>query len=413
MKSTDVVISGAGQAGLVMANLLAKAGFDIIVIDPHLETPATNRTAAIMNQGIEVLNHLGCWQNIAPHATRMEALKIIDKTQHPRIEAAFPSRDLGLKQFGFNTPLHILHKELRRLAHNYKNISFYETVIDHITADKNKISISLQNKQNITAKLLIAADGRQSRVRELSHIPLWRHDYHQTALTGYVEHTQNHHHISTELHYPGGPFTLVPLNEKKSSFVWLEKSPDAHEILKLPKTQFLQALQRKSDDVLGRLHLMDGPQSWPIIAQYTKKLTAPRTALIAEAAHVLTPLGAQGLNLSLRDVTNLYDMIVAAARAGQDIGHNAVLQKYAQQRTQDISPRLLGTHLLSQALVHDHLILHDMRRIGLQMVRDIPALKNFLMRQGLSPDFSLAYTLSDALTVRANVTTSTRATPIA
>jgi 2-octaprenyl-6-methoxyphenol hydroxylase len=409
MKAIDVVISGAGQAGLTLACLLAQAGFNIAVIDPKLRTHTTNRTAAIMNHGVDLLTRIGCWDDVARYTTRMEALRILDYTQPTPITANFPSSDLGIDQFGFNTPLEKLHTSLWKTLRTFKNVICFETSIKRITEGTSSLTLHLENKKEIVTKILIGADGRASRVRELWRIPVWEHDYQQTALTGYITHSKDHECASTEIHYNGGPFTLVPLNGNTSSFVWLERTSDAQDLLRLNRAQFLHALQNKSKDILGKLELSDGPQSWPIIAQRAKTLIAPRTALIAEAAHVLTPLGAQGLNLSLRDVEVLFDLILTAAKTGQDIGGSSVLKSYESSRKRDINPRLFGTHGLSRALVHDNPILHDMRRIGLEVVKNLTPLKLFLMRQGLSPD----YIASKDFTTRATVTTSTRKTPAA
>lgn len=387
-----VLICGAGVPGLTLALLLADAGIDVAVIDPAPEkallgnAPDT-RTVALMKGSIGLLQRTGAWDSCAAGGGVMEALKIIDDsglTREP-VEAAFHASDVGQDIFGINMPNNLLRAALAGKALKTNNIRLLpETKFVSHEADDFGATATTSGG-DIRAKIIIGADGRGSAVRACAGIDVWEHDYGQSAITCLIRHSRHHNNISTEFHRPSGPFALVPLPGNVSSVVWVDKTDAVEELLKLDKKTFVRALQERTNDLLGTIELALGPQSFPLKALKAKKLTAKRIALIAEAAHVLHPLTAQGLNLSLRDVAALTDILIDSARLGLDIGGGAVLARYETARRADVSLRVHGTDILNRLISHDRTPLHALRRAGLKAVDNVSFLKEFVMQQGMAP----------------------------
>lgn len=389
-KTHDVLISGGGVPGLALAALLGDLGLDVVIIDPHPPVAVDavkpdGRTAALMAGSVNILKAAGIWDDLKSHGAPLETLRIIESKS---ARADFRAGDIDLPWFGINMPNGIQRAVLAAQVARNKNIIFLSpSALDDFTIDDVGVSATLTNGETIRARLLVGADGRDSAVRERCGIPVWTRDYGQKAITCLIDHSKPHQNISTEFHRPGGPFTIVPLPGNSSSIVWVEYADDADAFLKLRRPDFEQALQDRTDGLVGKIHLATPPQSWPLKALRSKALTAPHVALIAEAAHVLHPLGAQGLNLSLRDAATLAEEIADAARRGQDIGSAAVLRRYEFRRRADIFTRLLGTDSLNRMVSNDVSLLRALRGVGLKTIDAIEPLRRFAMHEGVVPGY--------------------------
>ena len=391
--SHDVIISGGGTPGLTLSLLLAQAGMDVALIDPSplssfKITKADGRTSALMQSSIRTLTRAGAWDICAPHGAPLEILRIIDDStggKRQQIETDFPSRDIGLEYFGVNMPNNILRAILAMAAVKAKNITLYDGLsLKKFETDDFGVTIMLSNGKNIRGSVLIGADGRHSPVRETAGIPCWQHEYGQTAITCLIEHSGSHDNISTEFHRPGGPFTLVPMPGNVSSVVWVEKTDDADAFMRMNKPSFVQSLQDRTCNRLGKIKIASDPQACPLTALRAQNMVAKRVALIAESAHVLSPLGAQGLNLSLRDAASLADILIEAAQTGLDIGSQAVLKRYERQRRADVFLRSAGTDGLTRFVSHNNRPVHELRRAGLKTISMIEPLRLFAMQQGMA-----------------------------
>ncbi len=389
----DVLISGGGTPGLALALLLARAGLQVGVIDPaplsqFKRGKAEGRTAALMQSAIHTLARTGVWEEALGHGAPLRTLRIIDDStggKKSQIETDFPAADINLEYFGINMPNNILRTLLAHAAHAHTNITLHDELsLSDFTADDFGVTAALSNGKMVRARLLAGADGRHSLVRTQSGIGAWQHDYGQKAMTCLIDHTGAHDDISTEFHRPGGPFTLVPLPGHTSSVVWVEKDEDADHFMRLSKGDFTQALQDRTCGRLGKITLRTDPQSCPLMGLRAHQLVGKRVALLAEAAHVLSPLGAQGLNLSLRDVECLADSLIQAAQTGMDIGAQSVLQSYERARRADIFLRSLGTDGLTRFVSHSSRPLHEVRRAGLRTLSMIEPLRLFAMQQGMA-----------------------------
>ncbi len=391
--SHDVIISGGGAPGLTLALLLAQAGLKIALIDPAPLSSfkvgaAEGRTSALMQSALHTLKKAKVWDECAKHGATLEILRIIDDStggKRQQIETDFPAQDIGLPYFGINMPNNILRAVLAQHAAKNKNITLCDALsLKDFTVDDFGVTATLSNGEHLRGRLLVGADGRHSLVREISGIKIWQHDYGQTAMTCLISHSGSHENISTEFHRPGGPFTLVPMPNKQSSVVWVEKSPDADEFMRINKQAFEQALQDRTCNRLGQIKLISNPQSCPLTALRANDLIAKRVALMAEAAHVLSPLGAQGLNLSLRDADCLAQTVIEAAQTGLDIGTQSVLKSYENQRRADVFLRSTGTDGLTRFVSHNIRPVHEIRRAGLRTLSIIEPLRLFAMQQGMA-----------------------------
>ena len=414
MKSTDVLISGGGIPGLTLGLLLARAGLDVTLCDPSALIAPENvnlsgRTIALMEGSLDVLDQAGLLEKVEALSEDLKILSIVDGD----VRADFRSGDIGLSRFGQNIQNTLLQAHAAEAFSKAKNARLIQTTLSDFDVSPSGVTAKLANGEIIHAKLLVGADGRMSTVRTKSHIDIREHDYEQYALTGVVKHTKPHHQNSVEFHYSGGPFTVVPMKDQMCSFVWMEKSDDAKRIAALSRSEIEAVFQERSTGILGDIALATDVKSFPIRIQKANKLTAPRVALIAEAAHVLSPIGAQGMNLSLRDVSSLAHVIIKQARVGLDIGSSAALDAYEADRALDIAIRVAGTDALNRSVMTQSTLIGMLKKLGFRAASNLPPLKAILTRQALAPQFSLVQDILSGLETRATVKTSTRPAPAA
>lgn len=387
----DVLIAGAGPAGLIAACAFATEGHTVLLIDPAAPVTAESdpgadmRSTAFLTPSLGVLKAAGLWQRLGPSAMPLQVMRIIDaggREPLPRLTAAFDAAEIGPEPFGWNVPNWLIRREAMARLAELSNVTFRAGVaLTGLTLRDDAAMATLSDGSHVAARLLIGADGRASRVRELAGIGtrVWR--YGQKALAFAVTHERPHGNVSTEIHRAGGPFTLVPLPDRDgrpaSAVVWLERGPEVLRLAALPQAEFAAALNARSTGVLGRLTPVTRPQVWPIISQLADRFTAPRMALIAEAAHVVPPIGAQGLNMSLADLGELLDV----SRA--DLGGRAGLLAFDRRRRPEALARLLGIDALNRASMAGARPLRDLRAAGLGLLHGLAPVRRLAMRAGL------------------------------
>jgi 2-octaprenyl-6-methoxyphenol hydroxylase len=389
---TDILIIGGGAPGLALAALLAPLGLDVAVVDAAPFTGLRDvkqdaRTAALMQGSVRILRAAGAWDACAPHGADLRTLRIVDENgrRGAAVTADFRASEIGLDAFAVNMPNAILRAALCDRARAIKNITLLPgRRLADFTAG-TRVCATLDDGTTIDAALIVGADGRESTVRAIAGIDSRTQEFGQSAITCLIEHNRPHDNISTEFHRPSGPFTLVPLPGKTSSVVWVEHTADADALMTVSRPSFMQALQDRTRDALGAVRMVAGPSCWPLIGLRAVRLTAPRVALIAEAAHVLHPLGAQGLNLSLRDTAALAETIADAARLGLDIGSSVTLAAYEKRRVADVDGRVYGTEGFNSIVSNNKSAIHGLRRAGLRLVSGIGPLRTLAMQQGLAP----------------------------
>ena len=393
-ETTDILISGGGVAGLTAAAAFGSAGFRVVCVDPappvteEAEAGADLRTTAFLQPARRVLEAAGIWPRIAPRGAALRIMRIVDaggEAPEPRIVTDFDAAEIGEEPFGWNFPNWLLRREsVARLA-ELPNVDFRPgTATRSVLTREAEARVTLSDGAQVSARLLIAADGRASPVREAVGIGVTTMRYGQKALAFAVTHPVPHHDVSTEIHRSGGPFTLVPLPDRgglpSSAVVWMERGPEALRLAALPVAAFEAEMLARSAGLLGPLTLVTGRSVWPIVSQIADRFDGERTALLAEAAHVVPPIGAQGLNMSLADLACLLDLATAAP---DGLGERAMLAAYHRRRWPEVKARVMGIDLLNRTSMLAARPLRDLRAGLLNALYSVAPVRQTLMRAGL------------------------------
>ncbi|MCF8511970.1 MAG: UbiH/UbiF family hydroxylase [Rhodobacteraceae bacterium] len=390
----DVLVSGGGVAGLTAAAAFASAGFSVICTDPappiteRNAAGADHRSTAFLHPSIPVLQAAGLWARLAPYAAPLQIMRIIDAggaTPEPRLIKDFDAAEISDQPFGWNLPNWLLRREMVARLAELPNVTFLPgTATARLTLRDAEALVSLSNDMQLSARLIVAADGRDSTVRQQAGIGVKTTRYGQKALAFATTHPTPHGNISTEIHRSGGPFTLVPLpdfeGQPSSAIVWMETGPEVARLAALPVPDFEAAMNARSCGILGPLTLRSTRTVWPIITQLADRMTASRVALIAEAAHVMPPIGAQGLNMSLADLSALLDLAIATP-AG--IGTPAMLAAFERKRHVEIKARLAGIDMLNRSSMLQEPFLRDLRAGALNGLYSLAPVRKTLMKAGL------------------------------
>ena len=391
---TDIFVSGGGIAGLAAGIALAKGGFRVTLADPsppaHDADDAGSdlRSTAFLKPARDLLAEAGLWARLEGSAMPLEALRVIDLNGEPPqivTERTFQSADLSEAAFGWNLPNWLTRKVLTEAAAETPNLDLrLGTGFARLLTRESEALVTLTDGTRLSARLALAADGRASPLREAAGIDVSTTRYGQKALAFAVSHPLPHDCVSTELYHKGGAFVLVPLPDHDgapaSAVVWMQDGPEATRLADLEAEAFAAAATERCAGVLGPLKLITDRRVWPVVTQTAKALTAERVALIAEAAHVLPPIGAQGLNTSLHDVRALLDAAIAAP---ETIGTRAFLESYAKARAKDVHARANVIDLYNRVCRSDAPPLQAMRSLGLKLVHDVAPLRRSVMRAGM------------------------------
>ena len=388
---TDILISGGGIAGLIAAAAFGAAGHRVICVDPA--PPVTEegaagsdlRTTAFLHPSIRLLERAGLWGRLSPHATPLQVMRIVDAggtEPTARLTRDFDAADISDAPFGWNLPNWLLRREIATRLAEMENVSFRPgTGTAGLTARDSEALVTLSDGSRVTARLVVGADGRNSPVRAALGIGVKTTRYGQKALAFAVTHERPHDNVSTEIHRSGGPFTLVPLPDRdgkpSSAVVWMERGAEVARLMALDPQDFAAELNARSTGILGQLTQATRLSAWPIISQIASRFTGPRTALIAEAAHVVPPIGAQGLNMSLADLSLLVDL------SQEDPGSRASLDAFQRRRWTEARLRIAGIDLLNRASMIEARPLRDLRAAGLGAIYGIAPVRRLMMKAGL------------------------------
>jgi 2-octaprenyl-6-methoxyphenol hydroxylase len=384
--TTEIVIVGGGPAGLTAAIALAQAGVETALV---ARAPSTTdgRTTALLASSVKAFEALGAWGDCAPQAAPLRIIRIVDDTGRliRAPEVRFEAAEIGLPAFGYSIENRILLTVLSARARRLARLLVVEDEAEAVTFAANAVTIRLKGGAVVTARLAIGADGRQSLCRAAAGIESQRSSYPQTALTLNLAHTRPHADTSTEFHTASGPFTLVPLPGQRSSLVFVTGATEAPRLASLPDTALADEVERRSHSILGRVGLESARGIFPLAVQTARRLASRRLVLIGEAAHVMPPIGAQGLNLGLRDAATAAELVVAARRDGRDAGEAGVTDAYEKMRRSDVGSRMVAVDLLNRSLLSDFLPLQGARGLGLYLLDRIGPLRRALMREGVTP----------------------------
>ncbi|MEM6943480.1 MAG: FAD-dependent oxidoreductase [Pseudomonadota bacterium] len=390
---TDILVAGGGIAGLSAAARLASEGLDVTCVEPMAEgeRPEDWRTTAFLMPAVETFRIAGAWTAMQREAEGLWEMRIVNASGTPprvRSEGAFKARDIGEAPFGYNVPNEAARQALSAVLKRGTRSRLLEGVsVEAATRQGAGAIARLSDGRQVSARLVVAADGRDSRLRDAAGIRARRWRYGQRAIVLIVQHTEPHDGVSTEIHRPGGPLVLVPLPDRddhhRSSVVWLDDAERMNRLMALDDEALGNALTADTMGLFGPLTL-EGPRaSWPIVSQLVPKMYGRRMALVGEPAHVLPPTGAQGANMSLADAEALATFVAEAKAAGEDIGSDALLQRYSRRRMPEVTARVLGVDVLNRFVQSHFAPVQFIRRLGLGATTGVPPLKRAVMQIGM------------------------------
>lgn len=386
---SKALVSGGGPAGLSAACLLAQAGIDTICVAPPVfDDP---RTVALMSPSLRLLESIGVWtEDLQQHCAPLKQLHLLDDTGNlvsaPAVR--FSAAEANLEAFGWNIPLAFLVQALRAKATAF-GVRFVDGEVEICETLDANIKARTKSDQIVRASFAVAADGRNSLLRKAAGIAATEWSFDQAALVTRFSHSRNHEYVSTEWHKIGGPFTTVPLPDQRSALVWMDKPAKIEKLMQLSLKDLARDIQLENHGTLGLISDVATPHSFPMRGVKAERFAAKRTFLIGEAAHVFPPVGAQGLNMSLRDAGHLVDLVLAQADPGSD----QAMQAYDALRRPDVLPRQLGISLMNRSLLSDVMLPHLARAAGLAAVSMIPPIRNLAIREGLSPSGGLPFAM--------------------
>jgi 2-octaprenyl-6-methoxyphenol hydroxylase len=385
--NTDVVVVGAGLAGLTAAIALAEAGTSCVLLG---HTSSDNRTTALLSSSVTALDTLGVWLRCRHQAAPLKVMRIVDATGRllRAPETRFVSEEIGLDAFAWNIENQHLTAALAATAQD-RGVRHVTQEARAIEIGEANVRVALAGGDDITARLVIGADGRHSLCRAAAGIETDHHRYPQTAVTFNLAHSRPHRDTSTEFHTEHGPFTLVPLPGRRSSLVWVMDPAEARRVGARDDAELNDEIEQRSHSILGKIVIEPSRGAFPLGMDVAQNFAAHRVALAGEAAHTLPPIGAQGFNLGLRDVATIAELVAAARRDGTDIGESTVTNAYDRQRRADVMARQVAVDLLNRSLLSDFLPVQGARGLGLYLMDHVGPLRRAVMREGVMPTMSM------------------------
>lgn len=383
MQHFEIAVVGGGLAGSVAALALARAGRKVAMIAPS-SAKTDERTTALMDHSIRFLERLGVWEDIAPSAAPLSVMQIVDGTKRllRAPTAQFRAQDVGLYAFGYNIPNRALSETLDAAVAAERNVTNVAQTVEIFDFSAERVMLTLSDGTIASADFVVGADGRQSKARETAGIGVRRWSYPQSAVVLNFAHTLPHGNVSTEVHTENGPFTQVPLPGLRSSLVWVVNPDEARRLVELPTEELSRLVEDRMQSMLGKVTVEGKAQAWPLSSLMAERFGKGRLALIGEAAHAFPPIGAQGLNLSLRDIIALSELL--AATGDRPVPADAG-DRFNRRRGPDIVSRTVGVDLLNRSLLSDFLPVQMLRAAGLHILTNAPPLRNLLMREGIEP----------------------------
>jgi 2-octaprenyl-6-methoxyphenol hydroxylase len=387
--TAEVAIVGGGPAGLTAAIALASAGIETALIARRASPD--HRTTALLSGSVTALETLGAWAGCTAQSAPLRIMRIVDDTGRlvRAPEVAFAASEIGLEAFGHNIENRHLLAALDARARELPSLMRIEDEARAVEIGESGVRIALKDSQDtINARLAIGADGRRSLCRTAAGIESDGRAYPQTALTFNIQHSRPHNDTSTEFHTGSGPFTLVPLPGARSSLVWVVEPVEAERIAALGNAALNGEIEQRSHSILGKVTAEPGRGVFPLAVETVRRFGLNRIALVGEAAHLIPPIGAQGLNLGLRDAACIGEFVVSARRDGGDAGSADLLARYDALRRADVKSRTLAIDMLNRTLLSDFLPVQTARGLGLYLIDRVGPLRRAVMREGVAPAVS-------------------------
>jgi 2-octaprenyl-6-methoxyphenol hydroxylase len=386
----DVLIAGGGFAGLTLAVALRQAlgpTFSVSVADPALGSSHAKdeRASAIVAAARRLFETIGIWGSVAGKAQPILDMVVTDSRLNDAVRPALltfagdvePGEPFA-HMIENRHLVEALEEKARELA-----VVFHATPVAGFAADASsqRVAVTLADGGAIASRLLVAADGARSTIRQGARIATHGWNYGQSAIVTNVAHERDHGGRAEEHFLPAGPFAILPLQGRRSSIVWTESAPEAARIMALPDDAFLAELEQRFKLHLGEIQLIGARRAHPLGFFVARSFIAERIALVGDAAHVIHPIAGQGLNMGLKDVAALAEVIADAARLGLDPGSAGVLERYQRWRRFDTMAMGFATDGLNRLFSNHSDILRFARDVGLGMVERLPPLKQLFIRE--------------------------------
>lgn len=384
----DVAVVGGGPAGLAAAIALAQTGATTALIARRVPY-ADNRTTALLGESVGFLQTLDVWPRCKEKAAALRTMRLVDDTGRliRAPEVRFSSDEIGLDEFGYNIENRLLLAALEERAAELPALNRFDDEAESVCPIDTRVVIGTGQRKSVSARLVVGADGRHSLCREAAGIALKRRGLNQAALTFNISHSRPHRNVSTEFHTAQGPCVFVPLPGERSSVVWVAAPGEAERLLALGDDELSEFVETRSHSILGTVHVEPGRHLFPLAIEQPRQFARNRIALVGDAAHVIPPIGAQGLNMGLRDAADIADIVREVIASGEDPGTPKQLERYNWARRGDVLSRTFVIDLANRSLLSAFLPVQSLRAAGLHLIGALGPLRRLAMREGLAPSW--------------------------
>mgnify|MGYP001978770036 CR=1 FL=1 len=390
--SADILIVGGGMVGATLGITLSRAGLKVALADRLAAEADTaksydGRASAIANGSVNILKGIGVWPYLEANASPIWDIRVADGHPLRGISPLFlhyDHSDVGESPFGYIIENCSIREALRLVASGCKTLKLLESA-NIVSVQRGPFGVFAETESGIqlNASLLIAADGRGSQIRNEAGIKTRVKMYDQKSIVCNVHHERVHAGTAVELFLPGGPFAMLPMTENRCNVVWTERIDLVDHYIALPEERFLKELSQRFGGWLGKIDLVSPRHVYPLGMLHAERYTGQRLALVGDAAHAIHPIAGQGLNLGLRDVAALAELIVDTSRIGGDVGSKNILGRYERWRRFDNFVLIAVTDSLNRLFSNDIGPLRLSRDVGLALVDKLPLVKKFLMRHAM------------------------------
>ena len=383
----ELIVVGGGLTGLTLAIACASAGTAVAVIDREdpatmLDEPFDGRTTAIAHGSMRVLEGIGLWPLVAGAAEPILEIRVADDGSPLFLH--YDHRDVGEDPLGYIVENRVLRRALMARARTLPSLAHLApATVVAVERGSASVRATLADGRVLKGELVAACDGRQSPLRREAGIATVAWDYPQWSIVCTVEHVLPHQGVAVEHFLPAGPFAILPMMGNRSSIVWTERTDLVPTLMGLPAAAFALELKRRFGDFLGAISVVGPRWSYPLSLMHATRYAAPRLVLVGDAAHVIHPIAGQGLNLGIRDIAALAELIVDARRLGLDVAQPGLLERYERWRRLDNLALAAVTDGLNRLFSNAFPPLRSLRDFGLAAVNRMPPLKRLLMRHAM------------------------------